>query len=53
MILERIIGEGTFGRVWKARWRASEVAVKEFVFAQAAVVGKSSQQREIIEVRME
>lgn len=49
MILERIIGEGTFGRVWKARWKSSEVAVKEFVFAQAAVVGKSSQQREIIE----
>mmetsp|Transcript_8360 Transcript_8360/g.16885 ORF Transcript_8360/g.16885 Transcript_8360/m.16885 type:complete len:579 (-) Transcript_8360:46-1782(-) len=49
MTLDRIIGEGTFGRVWKARWRASEVAVKEFVFAQAAVVGKSSQQREIIE----
>ena len=40
---------GTFGRVWRADWRSSKVAVKEFVFAQAAVVGKSSQQREIIE----
>ncbi len=47
--LHRIIGEGTFGRVWCANWRASEVAVKEFVFAQAAVVGRSTQQKEIIE----
>lgn len=49
IILHRIIGEGTFGRVWSARWRSSGVAVKEFVFAQAAVAGKSQQQNEIIE----
>jgi len=49
IILHRIIGEGTFGRVWSAKWRSSSVAVKEFVFAQAAVAGKSIQQREIIE----
>ena len=49
IILHRIIGEGTFGRVWSARWRSSSVAVKEFVFAQAAVAGKSQQQNEIIE----
>lgn len=49
IILHRIIGEGTFGRVWSAKWRSSAVAVKEFVFAQAAVAGKSSQQNEIIE----
>ena len=49
IILHRIIGEGTFGRVWSAKWRSSSVAVKEFVFAQAAVAGKSVQQREIIE----
>jgi len=47
--LQRIIGEGTFGRVWVANWRTSSVAVKEFVFAQAAVLGKSSQKQEIIE----
>ncbi len=49
IILHRIIGEGTFGRVWSARLHSSGVAVKEFVFAQAAVAGKSSQQNEIIE----
>jgi serine/threonine protein kinase len=49
IILHRIIGEGTFGRVWSAKWRSASVAVKEFVFAQAAVAGKSVQQREIIE----
>ena len=47
--LHRIIGEGTFGRVWSAKWMSSSVAVKEFVFAQAAVAGKSSMQGEIIE----
>ena len=26
--LKRIIGEGTFGRVWSAQWRSSRVAVK-------------------------
>jgi hypothetical protein len=49
MFLQRIIGEGTFGRVWSAKWRSAKVAVKEFVFAQAAVAGKSSMQGEIIE----
>mmetsp|Transcript_10546 Transcript_10546/g.14879 ORF Transcript_10546/g.14879 Transcript_10546/m.14879 type:complete len:369 (-) Transcript_10546:148-1254(-) len=49
IILHRIIGEGTFGRVWSAKWRSASVAVKEFVFAQAAVAGRSTQQRNIIE----
>eukprot|EP00594_Rhizosolenia_setigera_P003810 CAMPEP_0178941170 /NCGR_PEP_ID=MMETSP0789-20121207/1242_1 /TAXON_ID=3005 /ORGANISM="Rhizosolenia setigera, Strain CCMP 1694" /LENGTH=898 /DNA_ID=CAMNT_0020620343 /DNA_START=495 /DNA_END=3191 /DNA_ORIENTATION=+ len=49
IVLHRIIGEGTFGRVWSAQWRSSSVAVKEFVFAQAAVAGRSSFQKEIID----
>lgn len=49
IFLQRIIGEGTFGRVWSAKWRSSKVAVKEFVFAQAAVAGRSAMQGEIIE----
>lgn len=49
IILHRIIGEGTFGRVWSAKWGSSSVAVKEFVFAQAAVAGKSRQQQAIVE----
>ena len=49
IILHRIIGEGTFGRVWSAKWGNSSVAVKEFVFAQAAVAGKSRQQQAIVE----
>jgi hypothetical protein len=49
IFLQRIIGEGTFGRVWSAKWRSASVAVKEFVFAQAAVAGKSSMQNEIVE----
>jgi len=49
IFLQRIIGEGTFGRVWSAKWRSSSVAVKEFVFAQAAVAGKSAMQGEIVE----
>jgi len=49
IVVNRIIGEGTFGRVWNANWRSADVAVKEFVFAQAAIVGRSSQQREIID----
>lgn len=49
IILHRIIGEGTFGRVWSAKWGSSSVAVKEFVFAQAAVAGKSTQQQAIVE----
>jgi len=49
VILHRIIGEGTFGRVWSAKWGSSSVAVKEFVFAQAAVAGRSRQQQAIVE----
>ncbi|KAL3815580.1 hypothetical protein ACHAXA_001559 [Cyclostephanos tholiformis] len=49
VILHRIIGEGTFGRVWSAKWGSSAVAVKEFVFAQAAIAGKSMQQQAIVE----
>jgi serine/threonine protein kinase len=49
IFLQRIIGEGTFGRVWSAKWRSAGVAVKEFVFAQAAVAGKSLMQQEIVE----
>ena len=49
IFLQRIIGHGTFGRVWSARWRTASVAVKEFVFAQAAVAGKSSMQQKIVE----
>jgi len=49
IFLQRIIGEGTFGRVWSARWNSSSVAVKEFIFAQAAVIGKSSMQQQIVE----
>ena len=49
IFLQRIIGEGTFGRVWVGQWGLSKVAVKEFVFAQAAVAGKSSMQQQIVE----
>jgi len=49
IMLYRIIGEGSFGRVWSAKWGASTVAVKEFPFAQAAVAGRSMQQQEIID----
>jgi len=49
IFLQRIIGHGTFGRVWSARWKSSSVAVKEFVFAQAAVIGRSSMQQQIVE----
>lgn len=34
---------------WSAKWGSSSVAVKEFVFAQAAVAGKSCQQQAIVE----
>jgi hypothetical protein len=47
--LTGIIGEGSYGRVWAARWRNNTVAVKEFVFAQAALMGGSLQTRELIE----
>lgn len=49
IMLFRIIGEGSFGRVWSARWGTAIVAVKEFPFAQAAVTGRSMQQQEIID----
>mmetsp|Transcript_20900 Transcript_20900/g.45358 ORF Transcript_20900/g.45358 Transcript_20900/m.45358 type:complete len:1062 (+) Transcript_20900:258-3443(+) len=49
IFLQRIIGEGTFGRVWSAKWRSASVAVKEFIFAQAAVAGRSMMQQEIVE----
>eukprot|EP00522_Entomoneis_paludosa_P008991 CAMPEP_0172455292 /NCGR_PEP_ID=MMETSP1065-20121228/11993_1 /TAXON_ID=265537 /ORGANISM="Amphiprora paludosa, Strain CCMP125" /LENGTH=1049 /DNA_ID=CAMNT_0013207753 /DNA_START=294 /DNA_END=3443 /DNA_ORIENTATION=- len=49
ILVQRIIGEGTFGRVWSAKWRSASVAVKEFVFAQAAVAGRSKMQQEIVE----
>jgi serine/threonine protein kinase len=47
--LSRIIGEGSFGRVWNGNWRNNAVAVKEFVFAQAAIEGGSLQHNSIIE----
>ena len=34
IMLSKIIGEGSFGRVWNGQWRNNSVAVKEFVFAQ-------------------
>lgn len=49
IFLQRIIGEGSFGKVWSAKWGTSTVAVKEFTFAQAAVAGKSVMQQEIID----
>ena len=42
VVLEHVIGEGSFGRVWAASWHSSKVAVKEFVFAQAAVAAAAS-----------
>lgn len=47
--LTRIIGEGSYGRVWAGRWRHEPVAVKEFVFAQTALMGGSIQTAELIE----
>jgi serine/threonine protein kinase len=49
IVLSRIIGEGSFGRVWNGQWRNNAVAVKEFVFAQAAIEGGSLQHNSIIE----
>lgn len=49
ILLSRIIGEGSFGRVWSGQWRNNAVAVKEFVFAQAAIAGGSLQRNNIIE----
>ena len=49
IVLRDVIGEGSFGRVWSASWQSSDVAVKEFVLAQAAFAGGSIQRRDIIE----
>jgi hypothetical protein len=49
ILLSKIIGEGSFGRVWSGQWRNNSVAVKEFVFAQAAIAGGSLQRNNIIE----
>jgi serine/threonine protein kinase len=48
-VLRDVIGEGSFGRVWSASWQSSEVAVKEFVLAQAAFAGGAMHRRDIIE----
>lgn len=45
IMLNRIIGEGSFGRVWSGQWRHNKVAVKEFIFAQAAIAGGMTLQR--------
>uniref|UniRef100_A0A6V1PE54 Protein kinase domain-containing protein n=2 Tax=Heterosigma akashiwo TaxID=2829 RepID=A0A6V1PE54_HETAK len=47
--LNNIIGEGSFGRVWAGVWRASKVAVKEFVFAQEALRGGALQRNELVQ----
>jgi hypothetical protein len=49
IMLARIIGEGSYGRVWAGHWRNEPVAVKEFVFAQTALLGGSMQTAELIE----
>jgi len=49
IVLSSIIGEGSFGRVWSGVWRASKVAVKEFVFAQAAVQGGALQRNDLVQ----
>lgn len=49
ILLSRIVGEGSFGRVWSGQWRNNAVAVKEFVFAQAAIAGGSLERNKIIE----
>jgi hypothetical protein len=49
VVLARVIGEGSFGRVWSGHWRNDHVAVKEFVFAQAAVVGGSVEKYRLIQ----
>ncbi len=38
ILLERIIGQGSFGRVWCGKYRNDAVAVKEFVFAQVNIL---------------
>ena len=49
IVLSKIIGEGSFGRVWSGQWTNNTVAVKEFVFAQAAIVGGSLERYNIVE----
>ena len=49
VVLSKIIGEGSFGRVWSGMWKSKAVAVKEFVFAQAAMAGGSSLRDSIID----
>ena len=49
ILLEGIIGQGSFGRVWSGSYLNNEVAVKEFVFAQAAVSGGSLERYKIID----
>lgn len=49
VLLSKVIGEGSFGRVWSGKWGSNKVAVKEFVFAQAAMAGGSLQRDSIIE----
>lgn len=49
IMLSKIIGEGSFGRVWSGQWRNNPVAVKEFVFAQAAISGGSMQTHNIVD----
>lgn len=41
VILSKVIGEGSFGRVYSGFWRNNVVAIKEFIFAQSAIVGGS------------
>jgi hypothetical protein len=47
--LSKIIGEGSFGRVWSGNWRSNTVAVKEFVFAQAVITGSGMQRQHVVE----
>ena len=49
IVLHSVIGEGSFGRVWSGNWRSNQVAVKEFVFAQAVVAGGSIHRKNIVE----
>ena len=49
MRMTKVIGEGSFGRVWSGKWRNNAVAVKEFVFAQAAHSGGSHHVNSLVE----
>jgi tRNA A-37 threonylcarbamoyl transferase component Bud32 len=44
--LEAVIGEGSYGIVWRARWSGSAVAVKEFCFPSSAHAQTDSKLRE-------